>query len=99
MVQRSEAKMLEAKLRAKKTLITLFDAKFPFAKQKWTTNWSNDPKKLKSKIKSGNAAMIFEVGESMMIITNEKDETTLLPQWMNHISIFHRGTNFLIKNI
>ena len=49
--------------------------------------------KPKPKIKSGNSAMILEVGESMMIITNEKDETTLLPQWTNHISIFHKGTN------
>ena len=43
--------------------------------------------------------MILEIGESMMIITNEKDETTLLPQWVNHISIFHKGRNFLHKSL
>ncbi|CBY43104.1 unnamed protein product [Oikopleura dioica] len=32
-----------------------------------------------------------------MIITNEKDETTLLPQWTNHISIFHKGKYLRFK--
>ncbi|CAG5102459.1 Oidioi.mRNA.OKI2018_I69.chr1.g311.t1.cds [Oikopleura dioica] len=42
-------------------------------------------------IKGGHSANILEVGESMMIITNEKEERTLLPQWTTHISIFHKG--------